>query len=276
VPAERDWNRWLASKSILTAVAVFLLAPFVVVLGASFDTATEYHVTFPPRGFSLASYQAIPLKYAAATGISLTVALTVAVTSTLIGFCAALGLVRGRLIGRQVLQSFFRLPVQIPFVVTGAVFLQFYYQLAAMTGVNLLNGILGLIIAHVFVAVPYSIGAIASVLTRFDPTLEEAAESLGATGWATFREVTFPIVRPGVMAGMFYAFIVSFGDIPVALFLVSGAQTTLPVQIFQDIQFDFRPSMLAVSSLVAVFSLAAILGVQKLAGFDMIVPTRQR
>ncbi len=161
-------------------------------------------------------------------------------------------------------------------MVTGAVFLQFYYQQAAVTGVNLLNGLLGLIIAHDFVPVPYSVGAITSVLTRFDPTLEDAAESLGATGWATFREVTFPIVRPSVMAGIFYAFIISFEDIPVALFLVSGKQTTLPVQNFQDIQFDFRPSVLAVSSLVAVFSLAAILGVHKLAGFDMIVPTRQR
>jgi putative spermidine/putrescine transport system permease protein len=254
---------------------VFLLAPFVVVVGTSFDTATEYHVTFPPRGFSLAGYETIPAKYALAGGISLMVAVSVAIVSTLIGLCAALGLVRGKVIGREVFQSFFRLPVQIPFVVTGAVFLQFYYQLDAVTGVNLLNGFAGLILAHVFVAVPYSIGAIASVLTRFNPALEEAAESLGATGWATFWQVTYPFIRPGVMAGMFYAFIVSFGDIPVALFLVSGERTTLPVEIFQDMQFDFRPSILAVSTLIAVLSLVAILGVQKLAGFDMIAPVQE-
>jgi putative spermidine/putrescine transport system permease protein len=276
MPTERDWTRRGMSNTILCAVMMFLLAPFVVVLGASFDTAAEYHVTFPPRGFSLAGYAAIPLKYALAAGVSLVVALIVAAASTLIGLCAALGLVRGKVIGSEVLQSFFRLPVQIPFVVTGAVFLQFYYQMQSVTGINLLDGLFGLIVAHIFVAVPYSIGAIASVLTRFNPALEEAAESLGATGWATFWEVTFPFIRPGVMAGMFYAFIVSFGDIPVALFLVSGDRTTLPLLIFQDMQFDFRPSILAVSTLIAVLSLVAILGVQKLAGFDMIVPTQER
>lgn len=273
---ERDWTGRAVSKTILCAVVVFLLAPFIVVVGASFDSATEYHVTFPPRGFSLAGYETIPFKYALAGGISLIVAVAVAIVSTLIGLCAALGLVRGNVIGREVFQSFFRLPVQIPFVVTGAVFLQFYYQLDAATGVNLLNGFLGLIVAHIFVAVPYSIGAIASVLTRFNPALEEAAQSLGATGWATFWQVTFPFIRPGVMAGMFYAFIVSFGDIPVALFLVSGERTTLPVEIFQDMQFDFRPSILAVSTLIAVLSLIAIVGVQRLLGFDMIVPAQKR
>jgi putative spermidine/putrescine transport system permease protein len=276
VRIERDWTGRLVSKAVLCAVMVFLLAPFVVVAGASFDPATEYHVTFPPRGLSLAGYAAIPFKYALAGGISLMVAVSVAIVSTAIGLCAALGLVRGNVPGREILQSFFRLPVQIPFVVTGAVFLQFYYQLDAATGFNLLNGFPGLIVAHVFVSVPYSIGAIASVLTRFNPALEEAAQSLGATGWATFWQVTFPFIRPGVMAGMFYAFIVSFGDIPVALFLVSGKRTTLPVEIFQDMQFDFQPSILAVSTLIAVLSLVAILGVQRLAGFDVIVPGRER
>jgi putative spermidine/putrescine transport system permease protein len=78
------------------------------------------------------------------------------------------------------------------------------------------------------------------------------------------------------MAGMFYAFIVSFGDIPVALFLVSGWRTTLPVEIFQDMQFDFRPSILAVSTIIALLSLAAILGLQRLLGFDMVAPAQER
>ena len=203
MPTERDWKRRLASKAILISVVAFLLAQFVAVFGASFDSAAEYHVIIPPRDFSFVSYQAVPLKYVFAPGVSL-------------------------------------------------------------------------IVAHVFVALPCSIGTIAAVLARFNPALEEAAESLGATGWAPFRLVTFPFIRPGVMAGMFYAFIVSFGDVPVALFLVSGEQTTLPVQIFEDMQFDFRPSILAVSSLVAVLSLVAILGMHKLAGCGMIVPTQER
>ncbi len=138
-----------------------------------------------------------------------------------------------------------------------------------------MDGIAGLVIAHVFIAIPYSVGAIAAVLVRFDPVLEEAPKAWSLR-WATFYQVTLPIIRPGVIAGLFYAFIASFGDIPVALFLVTDKWMTLPVQIFQDMQFDFRPSMLAVSSLVAVLSLVIIFGVQKLAGFDVIVPTQQR
>lgn len=272
---EGDWNRRLVAKLMLVLVLLFLLMPFVVVLGSSFDTAAEFHINFPPRGFTLQNYLAIPPSYVHAAGVSLMVGLSTALLSTAIGLCAALGLVRSRVPGRELLQSFFRLPVQIPFVVTGAVFLQFYFQLAAWTGMNVLIGPLGLIVAHVFVSIPYSVGAIAAVLLRFDVSLEEAAESLGASGWTTFWHVTFPVIRPGVMAGLFYAFIVSFGDVPVALFLVTGQWTTLPVQIFQDMQFDFKPSMLAVSSLVAALSLIAILSVQKLGGFEMVEPRRR-
>jgi len=272
--AERDWNPRILSKCALVSVMIFLLLPFIVVLGGSFGVASEYRIDFPPHNLTLANYAAIAPSYFHAAGVSLILGITVALFSTIVGLCAAFGLVRGRLIGREALQSFFRLPVQIPYVVTGAVFLQFYYEFAEWSGLNLLIGPLGLILAHVFVSVPYSVGAISAVLTRFDPTLEEAAESLGATGWTTFWQVTLPVIRPGVMAGLFYSFIVSFGDVPVALFLVSGKWTTLPVQIFQDMQFDFRPSMLSVSSLIAMLSLVAIVGVQKLAGFEMVEPRR--
>jgi len=272
---DRDWNRRGVSKAMLALALLFLLLPFVVVLGSSFDAAAEYHIDFPPRGFTLRNYAAIPPSYIHAAGVSLMVGLSVAVASTVIGLCAALGLVRSQAARREVLESFFRLPVQIPFVVTGAVFLQFYFQLAAWTGVDVLTGPVGLIIAHVFVAVPYSVGAVTAVLLRFDSSLEEAAESLGASGWGTFWRVTFPVIRPGVMAGLFYAFIVSFGDVPMALFLVTGKWTTLPVQIFQDMQFDFKPSILAVSSLIAVLSLIAILAAQKLAGLEMVEPRRR-
>ena len=272
---EHDWNPRTISKCALVSVMVFLLLPFIVVLVGSFGVASEYRIKFPPGEFTLANYGAIAPSYFHAAGVSLIIGIAVAVLSTILGLCAALGLVRGRLVGREALQSFFRLPVQIPYVVTGAVFLQFYYELAEWSGLSLLIGPLGVILAHVFLAIPYSVGAISAVLTRFDLTLEEAAESLGATAWTTFWRVTLPVIRPGVMAGLFYSFIVSFGDVPVALFLVSGKWTTLSVQIFQDMQFDFRPSMLSISSLIAVLSLAAIVGVQKLVGFEMVEPRRR-
>ena len=266
--------RW--SSVIAAATLVFLLGPFVVILGASFDSGEGYHVEFPPRAATLAWFADIPPKYLRTAGTSLAVGIAVALLAALVGTAAAFGIVRSRIRGREAFQAFFRLPVQIPLVVTGAVFLQFYYQLAAITGFDALRSLAGLVVAHLFIALPYCVGAVSAVLVRVDPALEEAAESLGATSWSTFRRVTFPLIRPGLTAGMFYAFIVSFGDVPVAIFLATGDRTTLPVQIFQDMQFDFHPGMLAVSSLVVLVSAALILGVQRLTGLDLVLPSGRR
>lgn len=254
---------------------IFLLMPFVVVIGGSFDVGRGYYVTFPPQDLSIKWYAEIPARYVGATIVSLKVGITVAVLAAIIGTAAALGIVRGNIIGRQALQSFFRLPVQIPFVVTGVVFLQFYYQLGAATGLHLAGSVPGLVVAHLFVAIPYVVGSVSAVLARVDRTFEEAAQISGATQLSTFWRVTFPAMRPGVVAGMFYAFIISFGDVPIALFLVSGQQSTLPVRIFQDMQFDFHPSMLAVSTAIVLLSLLLIVGVQKLVGLDLVLPGRR-
>jgi putative spermidine/putrescine transport system permease protein len=266
----RPW----AMAGIALVALVFLLVPFVVVIGASFDSGQAYNIAFPPRAPSLAAYAAMPAKYLHAALISLGVGAAVAVIATMVGGAAALGLTRTRLIGRTALEAFFRLPVQIPLVVTGAAFLQFYYEAAALTGVNLLDGLGGLIIAHSFVAIPYSVASIGAVLARLDPALEEAAESLGAGPWSTLWRVIFPTIRPGVVAGFLYAFIVSFSDVPIAVFLVQAKDTTIPVMLFLDMQFDFTPAMLAVSTLVAVGSLGLMLGVQRLFGFDLVQARR--
>ncbi|HEX7075541.1 MAG TPA: ABC transporter permease [Hyphomicrobiaceae bacterium] len=262
---------WLAAGFAI----LFLVAPFIVVVGASFDTGEAYFVAFPPRGITFEWYSSIPSKYIEAAWTSFIVAVGVAIFSSVVGMCAALGIVRGNVWGKELFQSFFRLPIQIPLVVTGAVFLQFYYQVAAITGVNALGNLWGLVIAHLFVAIPYSVGSVSAVLARVDPSIEEAAHSLGATHWSTFWRVTFPLMRPGVAAGMFYSFIVSFGDVPIAIFLVSGDNMTLPVQIFLDMQFDFRPDMLAVSTLVVVVSAFIIIGAQRFAGLDLVLPGRR-
>lgn len=264
-------------SSVAAALAIlFLLGPFLVVVGASFDTGEGFRTAFPPRSPSLQWYAAISPKYLHAAWISLVVAVAVAVLAGLIGTSAALGIVRGRVGAKDFLQSFFRLPIQIPLVVTGAVFLQFYYQLAAVSGINFFNTLSGIALAHLFVAIPYCVGCVSAVLVRVNPSLEEAAASLGATRWSTFWRVTFPQMRPGVAAGMFYAFITSFGDVPVALFLASGDNTTLPVLIFLDMQFDFRPDMLAVSTIVVVGSAAVIVAAQRFAGLDMVLPGGER
>ncbi|MCP1337152.1 ABC transporter permease [Futiania mangrovi] len=254
----------------------FLLAPFVIVVGASFDTAEGFAIRFPPRELTLEWYLSLPQKYMDGFVVSLLVAILVAVCSAVLGLMIALALVRGRIIGRAFLESFFRIPVQIPLVVTGAVMMNFAYQVIAITGFNPLTNLTALVVGHSFVAIPYCVGAIGSVLARLDEGLEEAAASLGATQWETFWHVTLPALRPGLLAGMFYAFIFSFGDVPVSLFLVGPSTTTLPIQIFQDMQFDFQPGMLAISAIIVVFSFLAILTVQRVVGLDLVLPSRRK
>jgi putative spermidine/putrescine transport system permease protein len=254
----------------------FLLAPIVVVALASLEGELSYHFEFPPRHLSLAWYGNIPVKYFHAFGVSLVVATASALLATSIGAAAALGIVRGNVPGKELLQAFFRLPLQIPLVVTGVVFLQFYYQLVDIVGANLLGTWAGLIAAHVFITIPYGVGAVGAVLQRANPRLEEAARIAGASELAVFRRVTLPLMLPGLFAGFFYAFIVSFGDVPVSLFLASGKFVTLPVEIFQTLLFDFDPAVLALSTLIVVFSLVLIVAAQRLASFDLVLPSGKR
>lgn len=263
--------RRLGTILVVGGVYVFLLAPLLVVALASLDGRPHAFFNFPPRDVSLAWYAKIPARYFETLTTSLLLATVAAVAGCLLGVPAALGLVRGRVRGKAVIASIFRAPLQVPFVVTGVAFLQLYYLAGDVLGVNLVGTFAGLAIAHVFLATPYVVGTVGAVLQRFNPRLEEAALSLGAGRWSAFRRVTLPLIMPGVYAGALYAFIVSFGDIPVSLFLASPRYTTFPVEIFHSIEFDFTPAVLAVSTLIVVFSLAVLWLIQRVAGLDVLV-----
>jgi putative spermidine/putrescine transport system permease protein len=270
--ARRDWFCLV----VAVLVFAFLLGPIVAVALASFEGGQSYHFQFPPRQFSLTWYAHIPAKYLQALGVSLVVATLTATAATLIGASAALGILRGGRRAQEALQAWFRLPLQLPLVVTGVAFLQFYNQMAGATGVDLLGGGAGLVIAHVFVTIPYSVGSVGAVVGRTSPRLEEAARTLGAGEWSVFRRVLLPAIRPGLFAGFFYAFIVSFGDVPVSVFLASGGAVTLPVEIFQTLQFDFDPAVLALSTLVVALSTLLIMAMQRLVGIDLVLPAARR
>lgn len=263
-------RRTSISQIVALLVIAFLLLPFIVIVGASFDKGGGYQINFPPQEFSLNSYKTIPSKYIKALGLSALIGVTVSVLAAIVGLLASLAIVRGGFRNTETLQAAFRLPLQIPLIVTGAVFLQFYYYLSSLYEINLFKSIWGVVIAHLFIAIPYCIGSISSVLIRLERSTEEAAQTLGASHWNVFRLVTFPMLKAGLVSGLFYAFILSFSDVPVALFLVNSDTMTLPVLMFQDMQFDFRPSMLAVSTIVIFLSLALIFGIQKIAGLDLV------
>ena len=269
--------RWTVLAGIALAVYVFLLGPTIAVVLASFERGQNYSFSLIPRQPSLEWYTHIPPRYLHALVVSIIVGAVSAALATVLGAMAALALVRGRLAARSALDAFFRVPLQLPAVVVAIAFLQFYNQLALAGGFDLLGSPLGLVLAHLFFAMPYSVSSVGVLLMRIGPQYEEAAAILGATPWSTFRRVTLPTLRPGLFAGFIYAFIASFGDVPVALFVTGGSRnTTMPVEIFLSLQFDFDPAILSLSTVVVVLSALGIIAIQRLLGLDLLLPSNRR
>ena len=279
-PTKRRLLPYLVSRRITGTVLngwvvfgyLFLLAPLVVLAGASFDGAEAYAlVNFPPENLTLKWFFDIPSRYYESIGVSILLAATTAFLSVLFGVPAAFGLVRAVIPGRPLISAIFRSPLQIPSVVIGISFLHLYYAAGATIGVNPAGSFAGLVIGHLFHSMPYVTGTTVAVLQRFDGTLEEAAISLGANRWRTFRRVTLPVILPGVYTGALYSFMVSFGDIPISIFLTTPHFTTFPVEVFLDMDQGLEPPMLAASTLVIVFSLVVMLLVQRVVGLEQIL-----
>ena len=264
-------NFWLKWVMVVLAY-VFLHAPLIVVIGASFNGGGEYAaIEFPPASPSIEWYFEIPMQQFEALGLSFALASLAAFSAVVIGVPAALGLVRSNLPGKTLIGIVFRSPLQIPAVVSGIAFLQMYYLIGDATGFFAQGSFIGLAIGHIFIAIPYVVGTVVAVLQRFDHRLEEAALSLGARRWRTFRRVTLPVIMPGVYAGALYAFMVSFGDVPLSIFLTAPGYVTYPVELFSALENDFDPSILASGTLVIMFCLLVMIVVQRVVGLDALL-----
>lgn len=266
----------------MAGVYLYMLMPLVVVAGASFSGAAKKegfyvahsYVQFPPEHLTLAWYGAIPAAQLEALLLSFGIALGASFLACVMGVPAALGLVRASFPGKAIVSSLFRAPLQIPAVVSGIAFLQLYYAVGDLTDLYINGTFIGLMIGHVFLATPFVIGTVSSILQRFNLRLEEAALTLGASRWGTFRQVTLPVIMPGVYAGALYAFMVSFGDVPVSMFLGGSGFNTYPVELFYSMEGDFSPSSLASATVVMVFSLVMLLAVQRIIGLDNLLRSK--
>jgi putative spermidine/putrescine transport system permease protein len=264
-------RRALFSIFVLAVAYVTLLAPIAFVMLSSFDYGQRAYVVFPPEQFTLESYWRIPMRYWEALWLSLRVAFICMIVACAIGIPAAIGIVRSNLPGKGALLALFRAPMQIPAVVSGVAFLHLYYLVGPATGLPLAGSFLGLVTAHIFAATPYVVGTLVSVLQRFDTNLEEASLSLGASRTATFAQVTLPMLKPGIFAGALYAFMISFSEVPISVFLSGSKLVTFPVEVFNSMLFDFEPTILAISSIVTVLSLTLVWLAQWAVGLDKFV-----
>lgn len=249
---------WLGLYTLVTCV--FLLTPLVVVFLSSL-TAAEY-VSFPPIGLSLRWYvEAFSSdEFLDSLFTSFKIAAIVAALATVAGVPAAITIVRARFPGRDALSALFLSPLVVPGIVLGAAILQLY----ARTGFA--SSMASLVLGHLAIATPYVIRLTTASLVGFDTRLELAARNLGATPFVAFRRVTIPIILPGIGAGAAFAFIVSFEDVNLALFLAGPQSTTLPVRIFGYMSQESSPIISAAGSLLAVIVLVAALTIDRLVG----------
>jgi putative spermidine/putrescine transport system permease protein len=232
-----------------------MLLPIAVVVLAGL-TAGEF-LTFPPKGLSFRWVIAFLQSdsYLSAFFFSFKLALMTMIVSTILGTAAALFLSRSRFFGRNAMRAFFLSPVVLPGVVIGFALFAFYIS----TDIGLTRTIWGLWIGHILYSTPYVIGTVGAALASYDVSLDEAARSLGASPWRTFRKVTFPNISQGIQAGSIFAFIVSFGQFEVSLFLSSPNSEPLPIAMYNSLRYKFDPSAAAAGIFAIMLVTASVL-----------------
>jgi putative spermidine/putrescine transport system permease protein len=171
-----------------------------------------------------------------------------AVFSTFLGVLASLGLVWGRFKGKGLINAFIISPMIVPLIVLA---LAFYISLAK---VGLLGTKLGLVLAYTPLTLPFSVLPISATLRGFDRTLEHAARILGANRFQTFTKVTFPIIRPGVLTGAIFAFMIAFDEVVIALFICGSTAVTLPKKMWDVIRYEIEPMLPAISTLLLLLA----------------------
>ncbi len=251
-------GRWALNGAAGLALA-FILLPLVLVTWLAFFR--QEIPSFPPEGYSTQWFGAVLTNKSFAGGFLLSA--QVGVAATLIGLAlavpASLAIARRRFPGRGAVNALLLMPLIVPGVVLGTAIYVFQIETEVATGLPLLGSTAGLIAAHVLIVIPWVARLVTASLAGFDPTIEEAAKNLGAPPLTVFRRVTLPSIRPGIVAGALFGFVISFGNLELSLFLVGAGRTTLPIAILQYLEWKIDPTIAAVSVLQILFIGGAML-----------------
>jgi putative spermidine/putrescine transport system permease protein len=253
----------LAMGLLATVAIVLLIAPTVVVLITSFTNG--FSLKFPPPGYSLRWYEALftqsPEIWRAAR-LSFQVALIATAISTLFAVAAALALARQSATWARLAESVFMSPLMLPTLALG---------LALLMTFNLMG--LGLsfwtlVIGHVAITSPFILRTTLSSLLQLDPVLLQSARSLGASAGFTFRTITLPLVLPGIAAGAFIAFMASFDNVAISLFLSDARSEVLPIRLLHNIESNLDVRTAAVSGVLIAVTIVAMVVMERLIGIS--------
>lgn len=252
-----------AILAILVLVYIFLLGPFLIIFIASFGADST--LAFPPRGgFSLDWFVKVftVRMFRDSFWTSLQIAVAATLTALLLGIPVAYALVRFRFRGQDTLEVAFSSPAIVPGLVIGFALLR-YFVLVSDFPV-----LLGLYLGHTAILFPYTVRVVSGSLRNLELAIEEAAISLGASRLRSFLLIVLPNVRAGIVAAFILAFITSFNNVPVSLFLTGPGVATLPIQMLIYMEYYFDPTIAALSSLLIVFTVAVVLLTERTLGLS--------
>jgi putative spermidine/putrescine transport system permease protein len=237
--------------AVLTVV--FLLAPIVVIIAVSFNSTALF--TFPPPHWSLRWYMSLwdSRDWREAGIFSLALASLVALAALCLGVPAAYGLARDRFRGRKLVEGLLISPTVVPSIVLA---LGLYMLFSPL---RLIGTPLGLFLAHTLLALPVVLIIVGAACRRLNPTIELAARSCGATFLKAFWLVVVPAIRPAIISAGAFAFLTSFDEVVLNLFLGGPRTTTLPKKIWESVKFELDPALTAVSTILIAVSIVALL-----------------
>jgi putative spermidine/putrescine transport system permease protein len=263
-------------KLICGLILFFLIAPIVIIIPLSFNaqdffTFTPEMLALDPAGFSLKHYQDFftnddwlrPLKN------SVIIAPFATIISVSLGTLAAIGLSQSHVPFRRAIMAILISPMIVPLIISATGMFFFYSQMGLFLentfGMSKsLSGYIKVILAHAALGIPFVIITVTATLVGFDNSLTRAAANMGATPATTFFRVQMPLILPGVISGALFAFITSFDEVVVVLFVGAAAQKTLPWQMFTGLREQISPTILAVATILVVLSILLLTTVELL------------
>jgi putative spermidine/putrescine transport system permease protein len=245
---------------LTAATMLFVLAPLAVIVAMSVSGGA--FATFPPKGFSLAWYGSVLADpdFRASLGFSAALATCATAGALTLGMPAAFALARCAMPGRDALRVILLSPLIFPVLVIGVALLRLFSDW------NSTSAPVNLLIGHVLVTTPYVVRTVTASLLLADASLEEAARTLGAGWWRVFRRVTLPQIAPGVAAGTLFAFMVSFDNYPVSMWLADAQYVPMPMLIYREVASIFTPAVPAISTLMILFAFGMVLLMERLTG----------
>ncbi|PZO66454.1 MAG: polyamine ABC transporter permease [Paracoccus denitrificans] len=296
-PLEKIWH-W-TYLVICAAIFFFLIAPIIVVIPLSFNvepyfTFTDKMLSFDPEGYSLRWYDSLltfgmvrsdaprdwnwwmdvwqNAKWVNAAKNSLIIGFFSTILATVLGTLAALGLSRPEMPFRRAIMAILISPMIVPIIITATGMFFFYSnpcEILTWFGFNpscgrLAGTYVGVIMAHAMLGIPFVIITVTATLIGFDQSLARAAASLGASPRRTFFKVIMPLILPGVISGALFAFVTSFDEVVAVLFIAGPDQQTIPRQMWNGIREQISPAILAVATLLVIFSILLLATVEML------------